>query len=986
MSEAGEDELVMPVPASSHRFKRFGTVQFSDPAYTQSPLLSSPSTVSSLLAVSNRYGRLFILSSSSPPALFVASTSAVLESVEADKREQATEAQQEDGREGSKRTSDAAASPSVFARVAIANSERVRHLCLSPDEQWLLLLSDDGAAVYHISQFAQPAAGAAIQPTHSIELSDVIDVQWCPHQPSLLLALDRAGQLSTHAVTAQGVVERSRHSSDHSTVTAVCASTATANRLYLGHADGSLHFATLTPTSPQGMVVTKRLPAHNPSTGDFSARQPALHFIGEPSASTLLLGYALSQSGDAESRDYLTDADIERIAVCSLSLPTMTYTYLGDVLQDELRMTDPSAPYSARHRYSALTLPALSAAVLYSNRAGETALLGPEPADDAEVASFGTASSGDRRWVAYEMAADTDRAVVPLDGEWKDTYALGMALDVTNTLSVAVRDNSRCVSVAAPTSGSTGFALPQPLRCHHSTLSQCVAQFEQDLLRHQPYPCVLKAYQHGACSCDLSFEEWRWDVIQAEAQGRLAEVTLRDEDRRAKMAGIFNEIFQLPAVAASPNAPQAFAFSTSVAAPTLSSSFSTAAAAPTLSSPPLAAGSSFPSASASASAFSFPSNLFSSTSYERVILKARSRTVTPSTASASDAASAATPSTAIAYIEGAEQRQSELDAPMPLLLMLTSDARLHMYHLVCTQPSMAEASRRVMKTAVEDIPEEETYEEQLAAPQPPASAPATPSPPVATPAVTSTQPAVKPTFALPTPKTKAAPFAFGPPTTTSAPFSFASPISASGSTAAPARPVASSRPAHPVASTVPAFSFAMPPKAAASSVPAAIVGSTPAAAASSTSPHRSQKRSAASLPEPAAQSVAQLGRQQRAPAPPTIAEALSMLAAALPHASQAEANVAVTALRSLLSPADSGPSTFPSTTSASRTSSAAPAPLLGKPAASALRPSRAAAPFSDNSKSDQPPPAMPASLSRPVQYVSSLNVDDFRLAGSCRMK
>ena len=107
-----------------------------------------------------------------------------------------------------------------------------------------------------------------------------------------------------------------------------------------------------------------------------------------------------------------------------------------------------------------------------------------------------------------------------------------------------------------------------------------------------------------------------------------------------------------------------------------------------------------------------------------------------------------------------------------------------------------------------------------------------------------------------------------------------------------------------------------------------------------------------------------------------------MLAAALPHASQAEANVAVTALRSLLSPADSGPSTFPSTTSASRTSSAAPAPLLGKPAASALRPSRAAAPFSDNSKSDQPPPAMPASLSRPVQYVSSLNVDDFRLAGS----
>ena len=283
MSDTDEDELVLPVPSSSHRFKRFGTIQFSDPAYPKSPLSSSLPTTGSLLAVSNRYGRLFLLSSSSPPALLVASTSAVLESVEADKREQAAEAEQGGGGgEGVKRESDAAASPNVFFPVGIAHGERVRHLSLSPDDQWLLTLSDDGAAVYHIGQFSVPTAGWTVQPFHTIELPDAIDVQWWPHQPSLLLALDRRGAVSSHQLTAQGVVEQSRYSTTGSTITSMCASTFSQKKLYLGHADGSLHVASLHADSPDGVVVEKKLPPHNPNVADFAEQQPTLHFIHQP--------------------------------------------------------------------------------------------------------------------------------------------------------------------------------------------------------------------------------------------------------------------------------------------------------------------------------------------------------------------------------------------------------------------------------------------------------------------------------------------------------------------------------------------------------------------------------------------------------------------------------------------------------------------------------------------------------------------------------
>ena len=1678
VSEADDDELVLPVPVNSHRFKRFGTVQFSDSAYTQSPLLSSLSTAGSLLVVSNRYDRLFLLSSLSPPSLLVASTSAVIESVESDKREQAVEAEQGSGSEGSKRTTDAAASPDVFVPVTIASSDRLRHLSLSPNDEWLLALSGDGAELYHISQFAKPTAGAAIRPLHSVELPDVIDVQWLPYQPSLLLALDRRGQLTFQQVTAQGVIEKSRYSSTQLLITAICASTINRHKLYLGHADGSLHSASFTPDS-DGVVVEQRWPAHNPSVADFPDRQPALHFISQPSPSTLLLGYALSRSDDADSPDYLIDSDIERIGLCSLSLPTSSYSYLGDILQDELRMMDSNRPYSARHRYTVLSLPAVRAAVLYSNRAGETAILGPDPTDPA-----GPASSN-KRWVAYEMQQDTDRAMVPSDSEWRDTYALGMAFDVTNRLSTAdsmaaaaeqkqseldapmpllfmlttdarlhmyhfiasepsmaeasrrvmretVEEIPTSVSYPSVTSGETQrsasqaptaettkavsdtssqqsanpsttqpasvwsfsaptftfstsaaaptfsfgsppastpaftpslFAAPATLSfgSPSSTFSSTTAasnwaslgssssvsssasssanpftngsaqtfavkpsavstiastsspfgafssfstpSFAPTFSSSSAFPSSSSSATTSSTAPDgtksassPSFPaapttfaalannkkpgQWECDAClvmndstatkckacetakpgtattaSAAPAGTAAPQnspwtggfsfggTMPPMDFSSVFAnkppiGAFNSekssvssaASQLPstsdsvktATAAAPSAPTTFAslaaaakqstkwecgtcmvmndatttqcaaceskrpvsaasttatpLSTTVSAPAASAAswfptnLSSGAKLPPPPPPPTfatqpssttTAPSAKPPVTEQADAggdddliypvdttshrfkrfgtvqFSHPpytdtemvdtlnrvsSLLAVSNRYGRLFILSSStppRLLVASTSAVlesveadkreqaeekesdskrvSDAAasfdvfvpvsvgdtselwhlslsldeqwllvmdgdqgrvyhisqfvqaeaeqlvqphdefeasdyfdvqwsphhpsvlylldysgtivvlqvteaglvhlteyntedariiamcispfarnqlwlgnedgslhvatvdlagggltvikryaahrpntdsfpdrqpalhfisqpspstlllgyalsrsddadssdylidsdieriglcSLSLPTSSYSYLgdilqdelrmmdsnrpysarhrytvlslpavraavlysnragetailgpdptdpagpassnkrwvayemqqdtdramvpsdsewrdtyalgmafdvtnrlstadsmaAAAEQKQSELDAPMPLLFMLTTDARLHMYHFIASEPSMAEASRRVMRETVEEIPEEETYEEQFAVSHTSGPTATAPSPSLAPAAATFSQPGFKPTFPLPASST-APPFPFGSPTTGTTFSSFQPSKVAGGSAAAPAQLATPARPAQSVVSTVSPFSFPSFPNAAAPSVPTFGVGTTLAATATTTSPKRSQKRSAAALPDQPAQRSAQAARQSDAPAPPTLAQALAMLAAALPHAPPNETAIALNTLRALVAVVPATPAASSSGSSASRATSSSPAPAPAKPTASVARQSRANASSAGDTQHppERSPPTIPASLSRPLEYVSSLNVDDFRIASS----
>ena len=777
---AGDEELVLPVIASSHRFKRFGTVQFSDSAYTETDMLPCLHRAASLLAVSNRYGRLFILSSSPDPTLLVASTAAVLESVEADKRQQAEEAEQD-----SKRVSDAAASPDVFVPVPLSDAEDVWHLSLSSDEQWLLVMDSDQASVFHISQFAQPEADLPVEPRHFFAASGCIDVQWSPQRPSVAYLLDYSGAVRAVLLTDEGCVQQAEYYNEEGPhATSICVSPFVHDQLWLGFEDSSLHTLSFDLAAGRA-TVTKRYAPHNPNSEAFPDQHPALHFVSQPSASTLLLGYALSRDGAFESSDYLYDGDVERLAVCSFELDSGCYCYLGDVLQDELRVMDDSKPYSARHRYTALSLPAVQAAVLYSNRAGETAILGPDPTAAADSRG-GSSSSRHKRWVVYETEQDTDRAMVPSDSEWKDTYALGMAFDVTNRLSSA---------------------------------------------------------------------------------DSVSEVGEHKSERHS-------------------------------------------------------------------------------------------------------------------------EQQSELDAPMPMLFMLTSDGRLHMYHFICTQPSMSEASRRLMKPNVDDIPEEETYEElthqerQLAVPGSSAPAAAGSSPAVARAAAVSDEQPSKRAFPPHASSTTPA-FPFGSPSTTTPSFAFDPTKFASGNNAASAQPSASGRPAQPVVSNAPPSDFKFQPNVTASSTPAVGFGPTAAApAAGMATPARSQPPSAVP-PVQLAQPTAQSSKLPGASAPPTLAEALAMLAAALPNASPDEASVVMNALRTLIPAAPAAAATSPGAPT-SHVRPRSPVHASARPAASNARPSRPAVSPADDAQhpSERSPPAVPASLSRPVQYVSSLNVDDFRLTPS----
>ena len=93
--------------------------------------------------------------------------------------------------------------------------------------------------------------------------------------------------------------------------------------------------------------------------------------------------------------------------------------------------------------------------------------------------------------------------------------------------------------VSAP---SASFSLPSPLPCGHGSLRACVEAYKLDM-QHLLYPFT--SYSHDNCAgvCitgDVSYEEWRWDVVQASAQGQaqMGEAMQRWEQRRKEAMAV----------------------------------------------------------------------------------------------------------------------------------------------------------------------------------------------------------------------------------------------------------------------------------------------------------------------------------------------------------------------------------------------------------------------------------------------------------------
>ena len=417
---SSDDEVVLPVLVSTHRFKKLGSVQFSDPPYTESPLLPTLPLTRSLLAVSNLHSLVFLLSSSSPPSLLIASTPSVLSSIEDDRRSQATEEAEADPADHpeSKKVQDAPALDTVWLPLHV-DAQEVWDVSLSPQEDWLLLMGRQRGFVYHCSQFKGVKAGDERRSLSSFDSAGVVDLQWLPHHRHCLFTLSSAGVLSLLRIGDQGVVRPTMRHESPSPITAFLPSSLTPSQLFLGHSDGTLHEATvvITPSAESTLIIAQRHPAHLPLP-DLPS-QPSLHHISQLTPHTLLLGYANFRNGNATT-------DPERVAVSTFRPSTSTFTALGDVVQDEMRLLqdERDKPYTARHRYGLLGVPQWGCGLLYSNRSSEPVMVGGDPAAPDTV-------------VPYEMEADVMRIVVPADSQWNDTSILGIGLDLTNTVSTA---------------------------------------------------------------------------------------------------------------------------------------------------------------------------------------------------------------------------------------------------------------------------------------------------------------------------------------------------------------------------------------------------------------------------------------------------------------------------------------------------------------------------------------------------------------------
>ena len=96
---------------------------------------------------------------------------------------------------------------------------------------------------------------------------------------------------------------------------------------------------------------------------------------------------------------------------------------------------------------------------------------------------------------------------------------------------------------AFPSSTPASSSLPSaasPLPCGSASLQQCVEHYRLDMQQLlYPFTC----YSHDNCAgvCitgDVSYEEWRWDITQASAQGQLNGARQRWEQRRQEAMAV----------------------------------------------------------------------------------------------------------------------------------------------------------------------------------------------------------------------------------------------------------------------------------------------------------------------------------------------------------------------------------------------------------------------------------------------------------------
>jgi len=463
-------ELEGPIDATSHAFRKIGAIALAHSASStdawsdHSLRYSSPTTAThaalkrskNLIACSRASGFVFIVapglaSDSSSIGLYVARASELIGLIESDRLAGEEEAAQQ-GVEKPSKQPDVPIDEKVFTFVNIECETPIWHICLNPTGDFLLVCTLSDLIVLSV---ADVASGDG-RPLAILQMDQtVMDASWSeqPHALAIGVVLESGAFREYEFMPAKGMVQCTQLY-DEQAVLAMCA---LSDEWLLALEDGTM--VRLATTIEDGGIIADEngqphiIPAHEVPEAE-EGENFRIYSLNHTYADTVLVGmYVLQEEG-------ATEKDPTRVHVAAFNFANESWVDFGDVLRDEERCTEDEEEklYECKHRFHTPAIPQLCLSLFASNKAHEVTILGvsPEsPPSPAEPVAW---------WMVGE--SELDQIIVPMDEDFRETYALGMDIDVTNRGAVEAAEAASSCSSSNAQRWPVVFMLTTDARLH----------------------------------------------------------------------------------------------------------------------------------------------------------------------------------------------------------------------------------------------------------------------------------------------------------------------------------------------------------------------------------------------------------------------------------------------------------------------------------------------------------------------------------------
>jgi len=463
-------ELEGPIDATSHAFRKIGAIALAHSASStdawsdHSLRYSSPTTAThaalkrskNLIACSRASGFVFIVapglaSDPSSIGLYVARASELIGLIESDRLAGEEEAAQQ-GVEKPSKQPDVPIDEKVFTFVNIECETPIWHICLNPTGDFLLVCTLSDLIVLS----AADVASGDGRPLAILQMDQtVMDASWSeqPHALAIGVVLESGAFREYEFMPAKGMVQCTQLY-DEQAVLAMCA---LSDEWLLALEDGTM--VRLATTIEDGGIIADEngqphiIPAHEVPEAE-EGENFRIYSLNHTYADTVLVGmYVLQEEG-------ATEKDPTRVHVAAFNVANESWVDFGDVLRDEERCTEDEEEklYECKHRFHTPAIPQLCLSLFASNKAHEVTILGvsPEsPPSPAEPVAW---------WMVGE--SELDQIIVPMDEDFRETYALGMDIDVTNRGAVKAAEAASSSSSSNAQRWPVVFMLTTDARLH----------------------------------------------------------------------------------------------------------------------------------------------------------------------------------------------------------------------------------------------------------------------------------------------------------------------------------------------------------------------------------------------------------------------------------------------------------------------------------------------------------------------------------------